>query len=633
MEGGEYVKKSFVFLLATLLFAIVPSVTQAQSLFSKPGNLFNKIGISNLLSNITTEAQTEVVTQEEPVQPENTAITDSEEQAAGEITSASPLLTVNLLGVNLNLLGLDSSNNQSLLSLDLNDPLKIDQQPSEDTMNGGSLLNVGLNLPAVGDVNLDLLSNGVQSDSGVGLSSTSGLLDLGINDSMLLGNLNLDVLSQKQDNQGNESQGLATIDLDNMLGNTHVGVIEENTTVSGEDTTSLSGLVVVDTKDSVAGDAHIGVGEVTKTETPASTETDAGLIHVSVDNSITGDTEIGVINSQQKETSDGKTVSGSLAAVDTQDSPVGDVHVGVGEVTQTKTADSTETDTGLVHVGLDNPVTGETQIDVLDSQVKETNEGTTVSGGVVTVDTNDSPIGDTHIGVGEVNEETPAPADNNKPTSPTTQADTQAPADSTPVQETPAPQESTPVQENPTPTESTPVQENPAPTEETTAPVQTTIPEETTKNDTTSEKETTTEEFNQMDGSVDSQNAGIELTANVLPVTDVVQNNQAQEQNAASTELKKDIGAAGNDSANSPVQVTEPAGSSTTTAGSGGSGSGTGGSSSSGGGFAMSMYLGNEYQREIDLQNQVQSILKELSDEWIKAPPIEPPKAAFFLSK
>lgn len=634
MEGGEYVKKSFVFLLATCLFAIVPSVTHAQSLFSKPVNLFNQLGIPNLLSNVTTEAHTEVVTNEGPVQANNAISADNEMQAAEVSAPTNPLLIVNLLGANLNLLGQDSSNNHASLRLDLNDPLKIDQHPSEDTISGGSLLDVGLNLPVVGNVNLDLLSNANQAASDEGLSSNDGILGLGINDSLLLGDLNLVVLPQSQDTQGNESEGLATIDFDNMLGNTHVGVMEENTNLSGENTSVSGSLVAVDSKDSPIGDVHVGVGEVTKTETPDFTQTDAGLIHVDVKTPVTGDTQIGVLDSQQKETSDGKTISGGLVNVDAQDSPIGDVHASVGEVTQTKTSDSTQTDAGLIHVGVDNPVTGETQIDVLNTQQKQTDEGTTVSGGVVSVDTKDSPIGDTHIGVGEVKPEEPtAPDDANKPADPTPSEGTTTPTDSTTTPTDSTTPETAPTQEPTTPVVSTSNDGTAATSDPTPIEVTTPVVDETTKNESAPAKETNTEELNQIDGSADSQNASSKFTENTLPATEnIIQNTQTQEKNVTAAELKKDLDAAGNNTANSPVQVIAPAGS-TTAGSSAGSGSGAGGSSSSGGGFGMSMYLGNEYLREIDLKNQVQSILKELSDEWIKAPPIDPPQGTFFLSE
>jgi hypothetical protein len=606
--GGEYVKKSFVFLLATCLFAIVPSVTHAQSLLLKPVNAINQLGVPNLLSNATTETHTKDAVLEETPQSETVVSSDDEVQTDEVTVPENPLLAVNLLGVNLNLLG--------------QEPIQIGLQSSEGTINSDSLLDLGLKLPAVGNINLDLLSNVNQTDSDGDLSSNSDLLGLGINDSLLLGNLNLDVLPQTQDTQGNESKALATIDVNNMFGDTSFGVIEENTNVTGEVKTVSSGLVDVDTKDSLAGDAHIGVGEITKTETPDSTETDAGLINVGIDNPITGDTQIAVLDSQQTETSDGKTVSGGLVIVDTNDSPVGDAHVGVGEVTKTETSDSTETDAGLIHIGVDNPVTGETNIDVLDSQQKETEDGTTVSVGVVDVDTKDSPIGDTHIGVGEINPGgTTEPVDTNKPADPTTPEEQAAPTESTPTEVTTQPTETTtPVKENPTSQETNPVVETPV------------------SNDMTSTKETessaidsNTEDNNQIENSADLQNAGIELIAEVLPITGKIESNIESEKNDAAAELKKDLDAAGNDTENSPVQITTAAGPSTSS-GSAGSGSGTGGSSSSGGGFAMSMYLGNEYEKEIDLENQVQSILKELSDEWIKAPPIKPPTAAFFLN-
>lgn len=255
------------------------------------------------------------------------SLQNKEEPISTKVIEPKPLLSINLLGLKLSLLGANMNENgqfqPSLLGLSLN-----------DSSNWG-VLNLGLSLPLIGDASIDLISGGSQkSASGEVISSNNQLLGIGLNNSMILGDLNVGVLPsnvESSETQNSVSGGLAAINLNNKIGNAHLGVIEGSKQWSQDSSNFHGGLLITDLQDSIVGDAHLGLAEVNAIQTSDSKELHASLVNGEIVNPILGDSHLGVIDFNQKETSEGKTTSGGIIIIDLEDSPIGDVHIGAGE--------------------------------------------------------------------------------------------------------------------------------------------------------------------------------------------------------------------------------------------------------------------------------------------------------------
>lgn len=201
-----------------------------------------------------------------------------------------PLLSLKLLGLNINLLGYEVRENGHII-------------PNLLNINVGSkwaLLGLGLGLPAVGNLNLDVLSfNKNKTESG-STKTSGGLLGLGLTESKLLGDVNIGLASgqkEEKDDQKDVSGSLASIDLNNKIGQTHVGVVEFRQSKRPTYIETNVGLLNADLKSNHLGEAHLGVGEF-----------------------------------HQKETEDEIITSGSLVTVETENIPiVGDLNVGLGK--------------------------------------------------------------------------------------------------------------------------------------------------------------------------------------------------------------------------------------------------------------------------------------------------------------
>ncbi|MEW8985846.1 MAG: hypothetical protein AB2401_02355 [Bacillus sp. (in: firmicutes)] len=251
-------------------------------------------------------------------------VTHIDEEPATVVTKPKPLLSIGLLGLNINLLGGQSSNSSmptSLLSINASEP-------------GSNLLNLNLGLGSLGNVGLDLLSGpSVQAGNGES-SGQAGLLGLAVTDSALLGNLNVGLLSNTKNLTEDgfaSSASLVNLGINNSLLTTNVGVLESSKTVSGDTTTYAGSIVSAGVSAPLIGDIHTGIGEVSGLISPERTEIHTGLIVADVNNDILGNQHIGVGEYNEVVTDEGKTSSGGLVIVDVEDSPVGDVHVGVGE--------------------------------------------------------------------------------------------------------------------------------------------------------------------------------------------------------------------------------------------------------------------------------------------------------------
>ncbi|MGG3856310.1 hypothetical protein ABET36_18430 [Caldifermentibacillus hisashii] len=252
-----------------------------------------------VVSNVENEAieneVNEAVSDGEDVQEVPSTITSVEEEPApvGVPKNESvfrPLLSLKLLGLNINLLGYEVREDGHII-------------PNLLNINVGSkwaLLGLGLGLPAVGNLNLDVLSfNKNKTESG-STKTSGGLLGLGLTESKLLGDVNIGLASgqkEEKDDQKDVSGSLASIDLNNKIGQTHVGVVEFRQSKRPTYIETNVGLLNADLKSNHLGEAHLGVGEF-----------------------------------HQKETEDEIITSGSLVTVETENIPiVGDLNVGLGK--------------------------------------------------------------------------------------------------------------------------------------------------------------------------------------------------------------------------------------------------------------------------------------------------------------
>lgn len=257
----------------------------------------------------TDEIVYEEIAVETDVVPEVTVINSPIVQSKSKLNS---LLNIDLLGLNISLLGdkqnVDGSTSHSLLNINYNNVL---ENPTSS-----SLLNIDLGLPVVGNVNLGVLSGNVQDEN-------------------------------------NYSSGLVTLGLDNLLGETHLGVIESNKSTVGNITYYQSGLLLGDLTNTFIGDTHFGLAEVKSVETPEYKSIQTGLLLVDVTNTLIGDHHIGLLEVQQKETEGNKEISSGLVIIDSDDSPLGDHHIGIGEFGNVGSNDSTTT-TSPINSNYDN---------------------------------------------------------------------------------------------------------------------------------------------------------------------------------------------------------------------------------------------------------------------------------------
>jgi hypothetical protein len=215
----------------------------------------------------TAEANQKIITQ-----PENEVISvSSQGKAVPENQQSNPIVTVRLIGQN----------------------------------EGGksSLLSAGLSLPVVGNVNVDLISK-EQTAADENPSSYADLVGFGINHSPLLGTVKGDLLSSRQNYNGSSSGSLAAIYLMNLVGNTHLGVIETAQDILGDTIKTTSGLLITDLENPILGDIHLVVIEVAKTETPEYKEITSGLINANIDSPLIGEDHIGVFEDHYKETTE-----------------------------------------------------------------------------------------------------------------------------------------------------------------------------------------------------------------------------------------------------------------------------------------------------------------------------------------
>lgn len=493
MGGGENVKKGFAFILTTFLFSAVPSVIHAQEIKSHSDS-------AKCETNVSHQQQKSFSNQ-----PDTAKLVQgsSDQQSSAEI-QAKPIS-----GASINKL--------------------VPNNPSPSLSREAGSNGIEVSLPIIGKVNVNILpENGTTSDSGMTTSSKTGLLELGINNSKIIDNLNVNLLTSQQDNTGSEKKSAASID----LGNTHVGVIESSKNVSNDTQISSGGLLIANSKDSILGGIHLGIAEVTKIAAPNYQEINSSLINADTNSQLLGDNHLGLLEYHQKETDSVNTVSGGLVVIDSE-SPLGDTHIGLGEFNNKEYYNSNP-----------NVPNGNSSTDVPQKPV------------VNNPDTNEKPAGS-----GSIN------------------------------------------------------------------PVQKADPD---MNHTYQNKqpglEDTSEEINSRD--VKDKNKSVDELAKLIKDLGFETAANYHRNNAMDLKLSN-LSQANNKTGNSDEQTMITLGSSVV--GGGGLSSGSGGTASYHGGSGIDSLLDTGAMKEFTLNNYIHYLIKELSDEWIKAPPIKPPQTSFFL--
>ncbi|WP_071396405.1 hypothetical protein [Bacillus tuaregi] len=292
----------------------------------------------------------------------------------------------------------------------------------------------------------------------------------------------------------------------------------------------------------------------------------------------------------------------SLLGVELNLPIVGKVNLGLltsekGDSNSKQTANSS----GLLELEVsDSKVLGDVKVGVLTS---ETQADKNLSGGLVSIDATSSLV-DLHIGIGNSGkvEKTPdeAPADE-----PVLESDTSQPVDS----DLPSEQSSMPAQI-----------ENQAEQKDMTESVKPSL--------------STTENHDDIDPLLDTVNRELPIDldetfakADFLEGNDAVESFPSIAQVQYSAEDLEQMEIIIHKLKDIDRQQVSPTGSMNTA----GSSSGSAGASNVNSSLGIAAFLGSEYLSEVALCSQVSNRLVELSDQWSKSPPTDPPKVSFFL--
>ncbi len=470
--------------------------------------------------------------------------------------------------------------------------LQLAQQLSNDS----HLLGVGLRLPVVGNVNVNILGQ-TKASSKEEQSTRRTLLGVDITGSKLVGDAHVGVLEGGKvlrDNEERRNGGLAVVELDNILGKTHLGVAEVREQTSENINKLQSGLLLANLEDTPFGDAHFGVAEFNKVEAPDYKEVHTGLVIADVNNT-----------------------------------PLGDGRLGIAEVKKVETPDYNEFHSGLIIGDVTNTPLGNAHLGLIEYQQTETDEYKSSNGGLVVVDI-DSPINDSHIGIGEfqqVEKKDPVPTQ-------------EKPKEEPKQEEQP---DTKPVEVNPgnngengsTQPGNSDQPCNPDQPSDSVNPGQ--LPPSTPINDGSEEqpgKVTSPKAENNLDEILtNAQEKNDPIAKLIEELTDAGNKIILNQSNTDDSSQLKNVLDEEQKNRNHPLgsQMVSMFTSSGSTNG-GSSTNGSSGSSGSSGGSGIAAYLDGTYTNDIDLNNQINHILDELSDQWIKGPPVEPPKSSFFLA-
>jgi hypothetical protein len=460
--------------------------------------------------------------------------------------------------------------------------LQLAQQLSNDS----HLLGIGLRLPVVGNINANILGQ-KKASSNEEQSTRRTLLGVDITGSKLVGDAHVGVLEGGKilrDNEDRRSGGLAVVELDNMFGKTHLGVAEVREQTSENINKLQSGLLLADLGDTPFGDAHFGVAEFNKVEAPDYKEVHTGLVIADVNNT-----------------------------------PLGDGHLGIAEVKKVETPDYNEFHSGLIIGDVTNTPLGNAHLGLIEYQQTETDGYKSSNGGLVVVDI-DSPINDSHIGIGEFQ-----------------QVEKKDPV---PTQEKPKEEPKQEEQHDTKPAEGNPGNGSTQPgnldqPSDSVNPGQ--LPPSTPINDGSEEqpgKVTSPKAENNLDEILTNAQEKKDPIAKLIEeLTDAGNKIILNQSNTDDSGQLKNVLDEEQKNRNHPLgpQMVSMFTSSGSTNG-GSSTNGSSGSSGSSGGSGIAAYLDGAYTNDIDLNNQINHILDELSDQWIKGPPVEPPKSSFFLA-
>jgi hypothetical protein len=315
-------KKGILLMISAYFLIAAPSLTQAE-----------EIGRSGLSLNILTKSQSLISTiTNEVVSTVNGVVTQlpivSETPVDEVIKSNDPASvqeSVTPTAPPSNLPGPVNPPNSGDEVCDIKPPLS----------NNKGALKIETSLPAVGNVDLDLLSkNTGVLESGDQSSAQTQLLGLELNDSLLLGNVSAKVLSSQKAvlNDGQViSDSLASITLNNLLGDIAIGAVESNTIVSKDTSYTSGGLLFTDLTGSLLGDTHLGLGVVNEMVSPNEKGLFSGLISIDINHSLIGDAHIGVLGNHKTETGDGGSSSWWLIVIDLKDFLLGNTEIVVGD--------------------------------------------------------------------------------------------------------------------------------------------------------------------------------------------------------------------------------------------------------------------------------------------------------------
>ncbi|MGG3919789.1 proline-rich domain-containing protein [Parageobacillus thermoglucosidasius] len=535
----------------------------------------------------------------EVLQKENEgALNTNELSAKKDIKKADPVLSLSIVGLNITILGENKHSNsllsRSLLSVELNSSLSLkkqaDEQLAQHPNNDLHLLGIGLGLPVLGNVSANVLGQ-TKANSKEEQSTHRTLLGVDITGSKLVGDAHVGVLEGGKilrDNEEKRHGGLAVVELHNIFWKTHLGVAEFDKVEAPDYEKAHAGLVIVDVNNTPLGDGHLGLAEVKKVETPNYSEFHSGLIIGDVMNTPLGNAHLGLIEYQQTETDEYKSSNGGLVVVDIKDSPINDSHIGIGEFQQVEKKDPVPTQ--------EKPKEEQKQEEQLGTKPVEGNPengGGNESTKPGNLDQPSSPV---------------RPSNPNQPSNPDQSSDSGNPGQLPP---------STPAnggnQEQPgkviLPGTENDVDEKPADIHENAKVNEIILANDQEKNDPIAKF---------IEELIDTGNKMILNQPNTDNLSQL-KNGLDEEQKNRNRPLGSQMVLifAFSSSANGGSSTNGPSGSS--------------GSSGSNGGSGIAAYLDHAYTNNIDLNNQMNCILDELSDQWIKGPPIEPPKSSFFL--
>lgn len=278
-----------------------------------------------------------------PVVVEKTSVEETKRKQ-----NSNPILNVNLLGLDISLLGEDSliglhSNNdtKSVLSVSLTDKIGVDVLSKKDDLKS-SLANIKIDSNALGKINAELLS--FEREQGTH-QYTGSALNVGIKDSLLksvTGDIHLSILSKDQNRKGvanldirnsdllgeiglnvisgkSESSEFGKIEetkllglyLNNFLiGENDLNVLNNRTQIVGDKKYTQSVLLNANLK--LVGENNISLLDINKEHSPNYTKTHSGLLAVQLNNSLLGNVNSSVLQNEYVtlKNAEGKTVIG-----------------------------------------------------------------------------------------------------------------------------------------------------------------------------------------------------------------------------------------------------------------------------------------------------------------------------------